>query len=234
MKTTFLSAYSKKLFNAQGNDAINFPDCIPYQKKVKLRYNNSYYSDSNKNFITKIIKTHKQKKIFNLFYFNQYKKIDDDILSILPYETYNYVTQEVLGISVFAKKENNTRCIYTKYKKRDIELENLLRTEMNCKYLIDKYGSDYILEFKLFNGTIFLVNMFNKFGPVDFEKIEYVSDWYDIKIPRKINCAFFKQGIKTLDNFFNDYYLNTKKLIKNIDYYITFKFRNNFYLFYKL
>jgi len=105
---------------------------------------------------------------------------------------------------------------------------------MNCKYLIDKYGNDYILEFKLFNGTIFLVNMFNKLGPVDFEKIEFISDWYDIKIPRKIHSSFFKQGIKTLDNFFNDYYLNTKKIIKNIDYYITFKFRNNFYLFYKL
>jgi len=43
-----------------------------------------------------------------------------------------------------------------------------------------------------------------------------------------------KQGIRTLDTFYNDYYLSSDNFIPEKNYFITIFFKNNKFLLYKL
>jgi len=76
--------------------------------------------------------------------------------------------------------------------------------------------------------------MFNDKNCLHINKIKSIAEHFDIKTPRIVQDKIFKQGIKQLDNFYNDYYLNPNNFIRSLNYYITFFFKNNRTICYKL
>jgi hypothetical protein len=188
--------------------------------------------DINDNIIHKIFYYDKKSK-FNLFYLNNYKRIPEDLIKFLPFDTKNFITYEIIGHSIFAISYNNNIITFSKYNKIDNLLTQEIKNNYKIKYLLNKYKNN-IFEFKLFNNDIYLVNIFNENEIKDYEYIKSLAYLYDINIPKYVNSNLCKFGNNMLDTFYNDYFLNTQIHLKNRNYYLTFIFENNKYLLYKL
>ena len=184
------------------------------------------------NIIHKVSYYSKVRK-FSSFYFDKYKKISPTILDKLPFDTDNFITYEIIGYSIFAISVNKKVYLYNKYKKYDNELNHYINNDYKLKYLITKYSS-YIFEFKLFNNELFLISVFNENEIKDYEFIKKISDIHDIKIPKLVNSNLHKFGNNMFDIFYNDYFLNDSVFLKDRNYFLTFMFKNNKYLLYKL
>lgn len=231
MDIKFANLYSKNKRTIQENDITSFP-ILSSNIYYDCRQNNYIYNKDNK-YIHHVRFFEKNKSV-NFFYLNKYRSISQDIISRLPFDTKHFVTQEVIGESVYARKIDNKRYIFTKHNTRCNELENILRDEMKYKYIIDKYSKYYTLEFKLYNNVVYLVNMFNNDECVHFDEIKRIANQFDISVPKEVNSLVFRQGIKSLDNFYNDYYMNADNFIHERDYYITLYFKNKKTLLYKI
>lgn len=189
-----------------------------YNIDNKLIHNVSYYDKTRK---------------FTSFYFDKYKKITMDTLAKLPFDTNHFITYEIIGYSVFAVSINKEIYLFNKYKKYDQKLNKYINDDYKLRYLINKYNN-YTLEFKLFNNELFLVNIFNDKKIKDYRFIKNISETYEIKIPKLVDSNLHKFGNGMMDIFYDDYYLNNNIFVKDRNYYLTFIFKNNKYLLYKL
>ena len=230
MEKRFVNLYSKSKRIQWEQDIITFPidSCPSYQ----LRWNNFIYSKTtnrihNVRFINKNIKE-------DLFYINKYKLISSEIIDFLPFDTFNFITQEIPSFSVYATKRNNRRFIYTRHTERNNKLEQLLRSDITLRHLIDRFAKQHIIEFKLYMDSIYIVNIFNENEILDIEKIKTIAERFDLKCPRKINKNVFIKGKQVLDRCYNDFYLNDNNMTPNLNYFLTFVFNNNKYLLYKI
>lgn len=231
METKFSSSYSSTKRKIQENDIFQFP----------LNDTKLYYSDRQNNYLYNIDKENihhvnffERNKSIKLFYLNKYKTIKEDTIKYIPFDTEHCITQEICGKSVFVSKVDNKRYFFTRYKEKNDELVELLRSKIEYKYIIDKYSKLYTLEFKLYNNVVYLVNAFNSNKILHYNEIYKIANQFDIRTPKEVNNLILKQGIRTLDTFYNDYYLSTDNFIHDKNYFITIFFKNNKFLLYKL
>lgn len=231
MDNKFVNLYSKNKRSVQEKDVVSLPISIT-NVYFTNRYNNFIYNTNNENI--HYLRFFEKNTKSDFFYFNRYKTIKESLISYLPFDTNHFITQEIVGHSVFVQKIDKKRYFYNKYSSKCFELENILHDDIYYKYFIDKYAKQYTLEFKLYNKEVYLVNMFNTNSIVTIDTMQKFADQFNIKTPKKIKTQIFKKGKKQLDNFYNDYYLNVDNFIYSRNYYVTFYFKNNKILLYKL
>jgi len=225
---TFVSTYSLNSKMCWVDDIISStnPKIIKYNKI----FNGMIYNIENNNI--HYIKVHNNGANINLFYYNKYKTIEYDKIIKLPFDTEFYITKEVEGASYFVTKKNNKTIFYSKY---NYKIDNsVIKNNQLCKYLIDKYCDKYIVEFKINNNEIYIVNMFSEKEILPINKIVNIAEHFNMKTPTIINPTIFKYSIDMINSHYNSYYYNMNNVYKSSDYLLTFRFRNDKYLLYKV
>ncbi len=223
----FISTYSNNSKAYWGNDIIE--QSSPNIRYTKIFNGMLYNIDCNNiHYIT----LHTKCKNIKLFYYNKYKTINYNDITKLPFDTEFYITREVEGPSYFATKENNKTIIYSKY---GYIIDNgLILDDKLCKYLIDKHGDKYVIEFKINNNEVYIVNMFSDKEILSIYDITKIANWFNIKTPTIINPSIFTHSIDMINSYYNSYYYDVCTKCKSTDYLLTFRFRNNKYLLYKV
>lgn len=228
MNKKFYTQYPLSKKKYQLNDIIDLKK-YNFNTNYSDRFKGYTYNIKDEN-IHKLIYYNKLNKC-NFFYFNKFKKINFTDLKYLPLDTYFFITYEIVGTSFFAKTENNKLFIFNKY--NEYFNENVIDDYFKVEYISNKY-TDYILEFKIYENELYLINMFNNFEIKNREYIYKISNLFDVKIPKLVNTNLTSFDEKMLDMFYNDYLLDVNILIEKRNYYFTFMFKNNKYLLYKI
>lgn len=225
-----LNSYSKRKITAWKDysfDIKNFNFNVKYTKI----FNQFVYSDQNKNVV--ILKSLNKKYDNKLFYFDKFKNILPCDVGILPYDTEFYITKGIPGNSVFMSRVNGKRLSFTKYQKYNHELKTNLESHKTIRYLIDKC-KDYIVEFKKYNGEIYIINIFNEYEILSYDEIKKLSDYYEIKYLKKINHNIINYDTCVASKKYNDKYFNDLYDENMHEYFYTAMFRNGKYIFCKI